>query len=84
MTAVTRVVPPHKIGATIGTIGTIWNIAGSLLLAISTAIFHTVEIKTSFLPAFHRTIDFNIAFATLALIAAIWLRSCIHINNTKI
>lgn len=74
ITAVNLVISPRKIGVAIGTISTIWNIVGSVLLALSAAVFHAVEIKTSFLPAFHSTINLNIAFAALILIIAIWLR----------
>jgi chaperonin GroES len=55
--------------------GTIWNIVGSILLAVSTAIFHSVEIKTSFLPAFHSAINFNIVFATIILLVSIYVRT---------
>ncbi len=74
ITAVNQVIAPHKIGSAIGTIATIWNIVGSILLAISTAIFHSVEIQSSFLPAFHSAINFNIVFAAIILAIAIWVR----------
>lgn len=44
------------------------------MLAISTAIFHTVKSRTSFLPAFHVAINFNIFFAAIILAAAFWIR----------
>src|ERR1700722_10201100 len=73
ITAVHQVIAPHEIGAAIGTMTTIWNIVGSILLAASSAVFHSVEVRTSFLPAFHRAIDFNIAFAMIILVAALWV-----------
>lgn len=75
ITAVNQVIPSHEIGAALGTITTIWNVVGSIMLATSTAVFHSVEVKTSFLPAFHSAINFNIAFAAVVLIGAIWARS---------
>ncbi len=74
ITAINQVITPRKIGAAIGTIATIWNIVGSILLAASTAVFHSVEIRTSFLPAFHSAINFNIVFAAIVLLVAIWAR----------
>lgn len=74
ITAVNQVIAHREIGAALGTIATIWNIAGSLLLAISTAVFHSVETQTSFLPAFHSAIHVNIIFAALILIFGIWVR----------
>ncbi len=81
ITAVNQVISPRKMGAALGTISTIWNIVGSILLATSTAVFHAVEVQTSFLPAFHSAIDFNIGFATIILIGAIWLRVKLKIRN---
>ena len=75
ITAVNQVITPRHIAAALGTIATIWNIVGSIILAISTAIFHSVELQTSFLPAFHRMIDFNIVFAALILMVAVFVRS---------
>lgn len=74
ITAVNQVIPKRKIGAAIGTIATIWNIVGSIMLAISTAIFHSIETQGSFLTAFHGTVNFNIAFAAAILAGAIWLQ----------
>ncbi len=74
ITAVNQVIAPGEIGAAIGTIATIWNIAGSILLSISTAVFHFVETRSSFLPAFHSAMDTNLIFAALILAAAIWVR----------
>ncbi len=74
ITSVNAVIAPSKIGAAIGTIATIWNIVGSILLASSTAVFHSTEVRTSFLPAFHSAIDLNIAFAATLLAVASWVR----------
>lgn len=74
MTAANQVIAAPEIGAAMGMIFTIWNLVGSILLASSTAVFHAIAIKTSFLPAFHGTIDFNMAFAALVFLAAVWTR----------
>lgn len=81
ITAVNQVIAPRKIGAALGTIATIWNIVGSLMLAISTAIFHTVESRTSFLPAFHVAINFNIVFTAIILAVAFWIRMKLRENR---
>ncbi|HEY5234891.1 MAG TPA: MFS transporter, partial [Rhabdochlamydiaceae bacterium] len=75
ITAINQVVAPRKIGVAIGTVMTVWNIVGSILLAASTAVFHTAEVGSSFLPAFHSTINFNIVFGILIFIAGIWVRA---------
>ena len=72
MTAVNQVIAIRKIGAAMGTIFTVWNFVGSLILAASTAVFHAAG--NDFLPAFHNMINFNIAFAALLVLAAIWIR----------
>lgn len=41
--SISNSVEPNKIGGSIGTVFTSWNIAGSTLLAIATAIFHSHE-----------------------------------------
>ncbi len=74
ITTVNQVIASREIGAALGTIMTIWNLVGSILLATSTAVFNQEEARTSFLPAFHNTINFNIAFAALLVAAAIWVR----------
>lgn len=70
MTAANQVIAKHEIGLAMGMIFTIWNLVGSILLAASTAVFHAVEKGSSFLPAFHRMVDFNIGFAALVLLGA--------------
>jgi EmrB/QacA subfamily drug resistance transporter len=74
MTAANQVIATHEIGAAMGMIFTIWDLVGSILLAASTAVFHATEMRTSFLPAFHNAIDFNIAFAAIVFLGAIWAR----------
>jgi EmrB/QacA subfamily drug resistance transporter len=73
ITAVHQIIAPRKMGAALGTIMTIWNIVGSILLSTSAAVFHAVETRSSFLPAFHSTINFNIGFAAIILTIAIWV-----------
>jgi len=71
MTAINQVIPPLQIGAAIGTIATIWNVSGAIILAISTAIFHKITLEHKpFLPAFHASIICNILFGMILLIAA--------------
>lgn len=84
ITAVNEVIAPRKIAAALGTIATIWNIAGSILLAVSTAVFHSVEMRYSFLPAFHSAINVNIVFALIVLTAAIWVRQKIERSASSI
>lgn len=64
-------IAPHEISSAIGTITTIWNVAGSIVLALSAAIFHFVESRTSFLTAFHSANLMMVIFAGLILISAI-------------
>jgi EmrB/QacA subfamily drug resistance transporter len=74
ITAVNQVIPPKQIGEAIGTIATIWNVVGSLLLASSTAVFHATETTLDpFLGPFHSVVDFNILFSGLVLLASIWV-----------
>ena len=74
ITAVNQAIAARKIGEALGTIATIWNIVGSLLLASSTAVFHAAQTDQEFLLPFHKVIDFNILFAALILSASIWIR----------
>jgi len=71
--AVNQVIPQSHIAAAFGTIATIWNIVGSILLAASTAVFHAVEKQHSFLPAFHEAVDFNIIVAAIFVVAGVIL-----------
>ena len=81
ITAVNQVIAPRKIGAAIGTICTIWNFVGAILLATSAAVFHAVEEHSSFLPAFHSAVTLNLLFAAAILVGAIWLRRYRQKNN---
>jgi EmrB/QacA subfamily drug resistance transporter len=72
--AVNRVIASHKVGAAIGTIATIWNVTGSILLAFSAAVFKAEEAQSSFLPAFHRMVDWNILFSALLFLFALWIQ----------
>ncbi len=67
LAAVNEVMPPRKIGAAVGTIATIWNVVGALLLGISTAVFRVGE---GFLTDYYRMVNLNIAFAALLVIGA--------------
>jgi MFS family permease len=71
ITAVNQVIPPKHIASALGTITTVWNFTGSMILAVSTAIFHSAAKTGSFLSGFHSAITFIILFATLILAAAI-------------
>lgn len=73
ITAINQVIPARQIGAALGTISTIWNIVGALLLASSTAVFHAAKTDDEFLFPFHRAIDFNILFALLIFLVSIWI-----------
>jgi MFS family permease len=75
--AVNQVIPIQKVGKSIGTIVTIWNVVGSVLLATSAALFHTAQVEDEFLIPFHRMTDLNIVFCSLILIfsARLWLKS---------
>jgi len=66
-------VAPEKAGAVIGTISTLWNIVGCLMLAISSGLFHTIQIKTegAFLPGFHAVAFLNAFFISLVLAGAL-------------
>ena len=84
MTAANQVIATHEIGTAMGMIFTIWNLVGSILLAASTAVFHRTELQTSFLPAFHSVIDFNIVFAAIVLLGACWVRIRLKKQSTSI
>ncbi|MBI3236878.1 MAG: hypothetical protein HYZ48_04170, partial [Chlamydiales bacterium] len=71
ITAVNQVISLQKIAEALGTLATIWNVVGSLLLATSTAVFHANQTDSSFLYPYHRVIDFNILFAFLVLLASL-------------
>jgi len=71
--AVNQVIPMHKIAGAVGTISTIWSFAGSILLSGGSAVFDSVEKKSSFLPAFHASMYFNFIATAVVLAAAIWV-----------
>ncbi len=81
ITSVNQTIAPHKIGEALGTISTIWNIVGAIMLALSTAVFYAIEIHASFLPAFRAAIDINIAFAGILLIVAIVIRRKLEVHQ---
>jgi len=64
---------PAKVGEAIGSVFTMWNITGSIFLAISSGIFHLAE-KTSFMAGFHSMTNANILFAILFFGAALWIK----------
>jgi EmrB/QacA subfamily drug resistance transporter len=74
VSAVNQTLPEHQTGEVIGTIATIWNVVAAVLLALSTAVFHAIEVKSSFLPAFHGAVILNILYTGCILLAAIVLR----------
>jgi len=68
---VNQAVEPAKVGEALGSVFTMWNITGSIFLAISSGIFHLKE-KSSFMEGFHAMTNVNIVLALLILIAA-WM-----------
>lgn len=76
VTAVNQVIPARETGAALGTLATLWNLAGSLFLALSAAVFHAIELHSSFLPAFHGVVDFNTLFSVLLFVVAfgVWVQ----------
>jgi len=69
MTAVHQSVPSEKAGGAIGSIATVWNIVGSIFLALSSALFHLRQ-PSSFMDAFYSVVDFNAVFAVLIFVGA--------------
>ncbi len=78
ITAVNENVAPAKVGETLGTVATIWNIAGSILLAVSTVIFH--EKSIDFLSGFRNVIAFNLVFILLVILIAMLVRRKIKLK----
>lgn len=72
--AIKETVYVKKIATAIGSITTIWNIIGSIMLASSTAVFQAALKKGAFLLPFQQMIYFNILFAALLLISSIYYR----------
>jgi Na+/melibiose symporter-like transporter len=72
VTAVNQTTAPHKIGETIGTMATVWNLIGAIFLSISTVIFHLSA--TSFMTGFRTMIVVNFAFMVLVSVVALCIR----------
>jgi EmrB/QacA subfamily drug resistance transporter len=68
LTAVNQELPARKVGESIGTITTFWNVIGSVFLAISAIIFK--HIGTDFMPSFYGATLFNIVVAMIMLVVA--------------
>jgi len=81
LTAVNQSVSPAKVGGAIGSIAMVWNMAGSVFLALSSAIFHLKE-GTSFLNGFYSVVDFNAVFALIVVIVSIFL--CTTSQSAKV
>jgi MFS family permease len=67
---VNQIISKDKIGVVLGTIFTLWNMVGSIFLAISSALFHKRE-KISFMSAFYAVVDISIVFSLLLLAISI-------------
>ncbi len=74
ITAINEVIPVNKISEAYGTIATIWNIVGSVMLACSAAVFHAARTDHAFMEPFHRMVDFNMLFAFFVLLIASGIR----------
>jgi MFS family permease len=77
--AVNQNTAPSKIGEAIGTITTMWNLTGAILLAISTALFHLQ--KAPFLPSFRAVIIFILIFLLLLILLSLLIR--IKLSKTQ-
>lgn len=69
LAAINEVMPPRQIGAAVGTIATIWNVVGALMLGASTALFQTAP---PFLPGYFRVVEWNFLFAAGLACVAFW------------
>jgi EmrB/QacA subfamily drug resistance transporter len=74
ITALNELIKPAEMASAMGTITTIWNLVGSILLALSTALFHYKEKQGSFLDGFQGVIHLNFFFALIILTIAIWIK----------
>ncbi len=74
MTAVNQTISGEKVGKAIGTVATLWNVIGGIFLAVSSAIFHLVQEKHSFMDAFHVVGVVNAACIVVAFGTAVWAR----------
>lgn len=68
---VNQVVSKKKISLAIGSVFMIWNMVGSIFLAISSAVFHIKQ--SSFLEAFHAVAILNCIFALFVLLFTTYL-----------
>jgi MFS family permease len=59
-------------GEAVGTLSTVWNVVGALLLAATAALFHAAVEARGFLGALQRSMDGIIAFAALICLLTIW------------
>lgn len=69
-----KVLPAHENAQAIGTLCTLWNVMAALFLALSSALFHSLEKNSSFLPAMQGTILFNVLFAMGIFLLALRIR----------
>jgi MFS family permease len=67
-----QTVASHKVGETIGTIMTVWNVAGAIFLSISTVIFHLAA--TSFMTGFRAMVLVNFLVMVLISVTALCVR----------
>jgi len=76
---VNQVISKKKISLAIGSIFMIWNMAGSIFLAISSGIFHIKQ--NSFMEAFYAMVTFNAIFALLILLLTTLLVLRTHLKQ---
>ena len=74
MTAVNQTISGEKVGKAIGTVATLWNVMGGIFLAVSSAVFHLVQEKHSFMDAFHVVAVVNAVCILVAFAGAVWVR----------
>lgn len=67
--------PAHQNAQAIGTLCTLWNVMAALFLALSSALFHTLEKTSSFIPAMQGAFLFNTLFALVLFLYALCIRS---------
>lgn len=71
LTSVNNSVSPSKVAAGIGSIAMMWNMVGSIFLALSSALFYLKEENYSFMESFHTVVQFNFIFALAVMLFAI-------------
>ena len=76
MSTINQEIPHHKGGASLGTVTTLWNMSGSIFLAVSSALFHQTQTSSNgdFLPAFQAAVFFNAVLISAMLVAGLWIR----------